>query len=274
MRSLATSRARTSIDPGSPLFPAEPDTYDRYSWGGNLQYGADGNRGRLRFGIGGTELDYTSNRERTQYFDYQLQTANAGLSLFFNQRSSIILDAIFTDINYESIQPGQASLDSEDLRLLLGVSWKATAKTAGTIRVGVEKRRFDDPSRERTSNPSWEIDLSWTPREYSQFRFVTSRVNEESPREGAFVDTTSYKVAWTHQLNASWESVVSWSLSDYRFVGAPRDQDITELGLGVRYRQRRLVTWQAGYAHRSRDSNLSSLIYDGDLFSIGVTLGN
>jgi len=262
------------IDPESPSFPAEPDQFDRNSWKGRLQYGADGNRGRLRFSIGGTQLDYTNNLERTQFFDYKTQSAGAGISVLFHRRTTVTFDAMFLDTKFDKTQPGEASLDSDDWRYLIGLSWKATAKTAGTIRVGVEQRRFDDPSRESTSNPSWDINIRWAPRQYSYFDFSTSRVNEESPREAAFVDTKSFSVAWTHEFNDRWQSVVGWTQSDYNFIGAPRDQDLNEVSVGVRFKQGRLVSWQTGYAWRSRDSNLDSLIYDGDLFSIGVTLGN
>ena len=261
------------IDPTSPFFPGEPDEFDRNKWGGKFQYGAEGNRGRLRFGFGGNQLDYTNNRERTRFLDYDVQYGTAGLSLLFHQRTAIVLDAVFADIRYERDRPGEASFESEDWRYLLGVTWEATAKTAGSIRLGTERRRFDDPARGTTSNPSWEVDVRWSPLERSHFDFVTSRENEETFGEGDFIDTTEYRVTWTHQWSPGWESVTSWARSDSEFVESMRDQDSSRFYVGLRYPQGRLLIWEVSFERRSRDSNRSDLVYDGNLFSIGVNIG-
>ena len=262
------------LEPTSPSFPSAPDEFDRNKWGGKFRYGAEGNRGRLRLGFGGSQLDYTNNRERTQFYDYETLSGSAGLSLFFHPRSAVVLDAVFTDVIYESERPGEPSRDSEDWRFLLGLTWEATAKTSGSIRLGIQRRRFDDPARAPTSNPSWEVDVRWSPREYSYFDFAASRRNEETFGDGAFIDISEYKVAWTHQWHESWESNISWARINYEFVGSPRDQSLNKLSLGLRYRQGRLLTWEAGYARRSRNSDSSNLIYDGNMFSIGVNIGN
>jgi hypothetical protein len=262
------------LDPTSPFFPAEPDKFDNNVWGARVRYGADGNRGRLRFGIGGTRFDYVNNRERTRFYDYETLSGSAGLSLLFHQRTAIVLDAVFTDVNFETGLPGEPSRKSEDWRFLLGLTWEATAKTVGSARVGVQQRRFDDRTRETTSNPSWEIDVRWSPREYSHFDFATSRRNEETFADGAFIDTSTYSVTWTHEWSSGWESIVGWAQSDSEFVGSLRQQDFTEYNMKLRYPQSRLLSWYAGYSRRSRDSNLDNLVYDGDLFSIGVNIGN
>ena len=262
------------FDPTSPSFPSEPDKFNRHNWGGKFRYGAEGNRGRLRFGFGGSQIDYTNNLERTQFLDYGTLSGSAGLSLFFHQRTAIVLDAVFTEIIYKNEKPGVASRESEDWLFLTGLTWEATAKTEGSIRFGLQRRRFDDPTLGKNSHPSWEVDVRWSPRKYSHFDFATSRRNEESYGEGAFIDISAYKVAWTHEWSQGWESIISWAQTDEEFVGSPRDQDLNELRLGLRYQQGRLLTWQAGYARRSRDSSLTNLVYDGDMFSIGVNIGN
>ena len=262
------------LDPTSPDFPDDPDEYQRKRWGGKFRYGAEGNRGRLRFGFGGSQLDYTNNRDRTRFYDYDTMTGSVGLSLFFHERTAVVLDAVFTDVRYDATRPGEPSRESDDWRFLLGLTWEATAKTSGSIRLGTQRRRFNDPARAPTSNPSWEVDVRWSPREYSYFDFATSRRNEETFGDGAFIDVSEYKVAWTHQWHQSWESIFSWARINDEFVGSVREQTYNELSLGLRYRQRRLLTWEAGYTRRSRDSTLTSLVYDGDMFRIGLIMGN
>lgn len=262
------------INPTSEAFPSEPDTFDRDKWGARFRYGADGNRGRLRFGLGGIQRDYTNNRERTRFFDYSALSGSVGLSLYLHERTAIVVDAEITDIHYQSVVAGEPSRDSVDSRYLLGLTWEATAKTAGSIRVGLEQRRFEDASRAATSNASWEANVRWSPRPYSHFDFISSRRNEETFSVGSFTDIRSYKVAWSHEWNRNWQSVMSMARNNIDFVDATREQEFQEFFVGLRYPQGRLLMWEAGYARRSRDSNLNRLVYDGDMFSVGLTIGN
>lgn len=263
----------SGLDPTSPLFPSEPDTFDRHDLEGEFRYGAEGNRGRLRFGIGGTRFESTNNRVRTQFLDYDTLVGSTGLSLLFHQRTAVVLDAWLTDVRYETEPPGGASRDSEDWRFLLGLTWEATAKTEGSIRLGIERRRFDDPARATASNPSWEVDVRWSPREYSRFDFLASRKNEETFAQGDFIDTSLYTVSWTHEWSRSWGSIVRWDQRDRDFVGSSRDQETSIFYVGLRYQQGRLLTWDAGFARRSRDSSFSNLVYDANMFTIGVNIG-
>lgn len=262
------------LDPSSPAFPSGPDEFDQHRWSGNLRYGAEGNRGRLRIGVGGMQRDYTNNLERTRFLDYQTVFGSAGMSIYSSQRAAIVFDALFTDIRYETPRPGEPSLDSDDWRFLLGITWQATAKTEGSVRVGLQERRFEDPTRGRSSNPSWEINVRWLPLEHSYFDFATSRMNEETFAEGFFIDTRNYKVAWTHEWAWRWESTISLTRNDADFVGALRNDDFREVSLDLRYPQSRLVTWQVGFARRSRDSSLGDFVFDGNMFTIGVNFAN
>lgn len=267
------SNQTDGLEPLSASFPSEPDVFKRNEWAGNFQYGADGNRGRLRFSVGETQLDYTNNLERTRFYDYDSRSASTGLSLLFHQRTAVVFDVLFSDFRYERLRPGEASRDSQDWRYLVGLTWEATAKTEGSIRLGMQHRRFDDPARASTSHPSWEVDVRWSPREYSHIGFETSRANEESFAEGGFVDISAYKVSWSHEWPRGWGSIISWAQNERDFVGSTRNQDFSETYLGLRYRQGRLLTWEAGFARRSRDGSFENLVYKGNMFSIGVNIG-
>jgi len=261
------------LDPSSPLFPTQPDVFDRNTLAGKFHYGADGNRGRLNFGLGASQFEYTNNSQRTQFLNYDTQFASAGLSLLFHQRTAFVFDVIFTNTDYDRIQTGAASRDNKDWRYLVGMTWLATGKTEGSIRLGIQQRRFDDSTRAQSSNPSWAVDVRWSPREYSHFDFVTSRANEETDREGLFIDRSIYRLAWTHEWSRGWQSIARWERRDSEFVDSARDEDWSEYYLGMRIPQGRLLTWDVGYARRSRDSSLERLVFDGNMFSIGVNVG-
>ena len=88
------SNQTDGFDPTSTFFPAEPDEFDRNKLEAKYHYGAKGNRGRLRFGIGGSQRDYTNNRLRTQSFDYATQFVSTGLSLLFHQPVHLFLQSL------------------------------------------------------------------------------------------------------------------------------------------------------------------------------------
>ncbi len=260
------------LDPDSPNFPSEPDEFDHQQWRAKFRYGADGNRGRLRFSVGGDRRKHTNNFVRTRPFDYATTTAGTGLSLQFHQRTAIVMDAVFTDIGFDAAAPSGISRDGKDWRLLLGVTWAATAKTVGSVRLGVQQRRFEDPAVTTANNPSWEIDIRWSPREYSHVDFVTSRINQEAFDDGAFIDSIVSELGWTHEWNQGFETVVQWTQSKFDFISAVRNQNINEVYLGLRVPRGRWLTWEAGYEWRSSASDLDLLSYDGNMFSIGVNV--
>ncbi|MFK8015909.1 MAG: outer membrane beta-barrel protein, partial [Gammaproteobacteria bacterium] len=254
------------LDPTSPLFPAQPDQFDHHKWRARFRYGADGNRGRLRFEAGGDQREHTNNFTRTRPFDYDTVFASAGLSLQFHQRTAVVFDAVLTDIGFDTLAPNGASRDGRDWRFLVGLTWAATAKTVGSVRVGVQERRFDNSAAPDATNPSWEIDVRWSPREDSFVDFQTARINQETFDEGTFIDNIESRIAWTHTWRRDWQSVLRWSLSQMDFINGERNQDLTRLYVGVRKPQGRLLTWEAGYEWRSSDSDLDRSAFEGNMF--------
>lgn len=257
------------VPPDSPLFPPEPDEFERGEWTAQYTHGADGARGRLNFGVGGRGLEYSNNRTRTQFFDRDETYAFAGLAIGARERTAFVLQARYTDTEYDIDRPS-GSLNGDNWRALVGFTWEATSKTEGSIRFGAQRRNFDDPGRETQTTASWDIDVRWSPREYSHFDFTTTRENQETVAGGNFIDRSSYGVSWTHEWTIGLESVLSWDRRDDDFVGSNREQDETETYFGLRLPQGERVLWEAGVSHRDRNSTLPSLEFEGTLFTIGV----
>ena len=259
------------LDPDSPDFPTEPDEFDRIDWTAQYTHGAEGARGRLNFGLGGSALEYSNNRDRTQFFDRDASYALIGLAIGAQERSAFVMQARYTyDLDYDVDRPGEASLNGDNLRALVGFTWEATGKTEGSIRFGAERRSFDDPVRETNTSASWDVAIRWSPREYSHFDFATSNENDETISVEDFIDRTTYGVSWTHEWAIGLESVLSWDTQEDDFVGTTRVEDISETYFGVRLPQGERVLWEAGVSRRDRDSTIPNLGFEGMLFTIGV----
>ena len=261
------------VPPDSPDFPAEPDEFERIDWTAQYTHGAEGARGRLNFGVGESALEYSNNRDRTQFFDRDESYAFVGLDNRGSGANSLCdASTLHRLLTMTSIVPGRRVVSGDNWRALVGFTWEATSKTEGSIRFGAQRRSFDDPARETETSASWDVAVRWSPREYSHFDFVTTRENQETIAAGDFIDRSSYGVSWTHEWAIGLESVLSWDRRDDDFVGTNREEDESESISVYACHRGSGVLWEAGVSRRSRDSTLADLEFDGMLFTIGVNL--
>ena len=172
-----------------------------------------------------------------------------------------MLQATGTDIDYKT---KTAALDSKEQRYLAGVTWQATAKTSGTVKVGQQKKDFDSAGRTDFSSGSWTAAVSWAPRTYSVFEFATNRAAEETNGTGDFNDRKDYALAWTH----SWTSFLRTRLSatsikdEYKSGSTALRADKTaEYGLTATYQMRRWLNLGLGYTNTDRDPINNSFDY-------------
>jgi hypothetical protein len=258
------------VPPSSPLFPDEPDVFERIDWTTQYTHGGTGARGRLDFGIGESALEYSNNLERTQFFDRRDSYAFVGLTIGAQERLAFLVQARYTDTVYEVDRPGEQSLEGDNWRALVGFTWEATGKTEGSIRFGSQRRNFDDPGREAQTTATWDIAVRWSPREYSYFDFDTTRENKETTGGGSFIDRSSYGVSWTHEWPIGLESVLRWDRQDDDFVDTNRKEDRSETYFGLRLPRGERVLWEAGVSRRSRTSTIAVLEFEGMVYTIGV----
>ena len=269
------SGSTQGLPPDSPEFPSEPDEFDAGAWTADYTHGREGARGRLTFGIGQSSLEYTNNRQRNQFFDRDDDFASAGLAIGLRDRASFVTEVRYTETDYPVDRPGGLSLDGYSWSFLVGVTWEATARTEGSVRVGTQRRNFYDPGQlDGDWTTSWDVSVRWSPRTFSHFDFVTSRLNEETNGGGDYIDRSVYGVSWTHEWPAGLESELSWDRQENDYVGTSRNQDESEVSFTLRLPQGERVLWEAGVAHRDRDTGgvIDTLDFDGMLYTIGVNL--
>ena len=266
------SQLSQGIQPDEPEFPTEPDEFDEVNWSAGYTHGSEGARGRLSFGVGGIERDYTSNRDRTRFFDREETFGFVGLSIGAQERLAYVLEARYTEIDYPFDRPGETSISGDSVRGLVGVTWEASTRTRGSILVGAQRRSFDEPTREENDSLSWDVEIRWAPREYSYFDITTSREDEETIGNEDYIDRTTYGIAWTHEWPNRFESELRWDRRDDDFIGTARRQEDNEIYFGLRFPQGERLTWDAGVTHQSRDSTIDAFEFDGLLYTLGVDI--
>ena len=134
------------------------------------------------------------------------------------------------------------------------------------------KKEFDDSARGEISDPSWELDVRWSPRTYSHFDFRAARYPSETNGGGNFVDNTSYSAEWEHEWSNRIKSRLGarYLEQDFRGSALNRKQELTKYGFSLSYEMRRWLSWKAGVEVNSRDSNINQLVFDGNVYSISV----
>ncbi|WP_428035825.1 outer membrane beta-barrel protein [Amphritea sp.] len=247
-----------------------PLEYDTQTLSFNYVYGAPGATGRIQLYGEHLDREYQNFRAITAGRDDTEVTLGA---VFFYQvmpKTSLLFEARNKDINYD-VDPA-SSLDSNTWKYLVGATWEGSAKTTGTVKVGLSKKDFDSASRKDFTGGSWEASVRWEPRTYSVVDISTSRNAVESNGNGDFIDTKTYNINWNH----AWSDIVSTDLglgySNETYEGAAdgREDDTTSFNMGMSYDMRRWLTFGLNYQYSDTDSNLANTDFSKNLFMLTV----
>ena len=254
--------------------PSNPDEFQLAKILGRFSLGSTASKGRLVLEAGHRDLEYTNHIDRTRFFDRSENHGDAAFYYRIMPKTSLLLDVRLTEFDYQNDRILQPSLNSKEYRYLFGVTWDTTAKTTGTVKVGYVQKEFDDSARGEFSEPSWELDVRWSPRTYSHFDFRTARYPSETNGGGNFIDNTSYSVTWEHEWSERIKSQLGARSLEQDYQGSTRDrkQELTEYSFSLIYEMRRWLSWEAGVEVKSRDSNIDRLVFDGNVYSISVLM--
>lgn len=253
--------------------PPVPHEHQLSTLRSNFSYGIV-SKGRMVVEAGASNLEYTNDLNRTRFYDRSEGYGGAGFYYRVMPNTSLLVDARITTFDYQNDRPSEPSLDSKETRYVLGVTWDNAAKTTGTVKVGYVKKTFDDSVRGDFSSSNWEVDVRWSPRSYSHFDLKSARTPSESNGGGDFIDSTSYSVAWEHEWRRRLKSRFVARRFDQDYLGSTvnRNQQLTQYTFSLSYDMNRWLEWTVSAEMNSRNSNISRLEYDGNIYSIGALI--
>lgn len=250
----------------------EPDEYDQTDASARYTYGAPGATGRLAFEASYRDIQYQNHRLRTAFRDREDTSASATFFYRISPKTSLLLQARATAIEYASDRPLQATLDSDHYRYLIGAEWDNSEQLRGTVKLGYQQKKFDSANRDDFSAPSWEADLTWSPRSYTHFNFKTERGSQETNGGGDFIDLQRISTEWTHEWNDRVQTVIGVAYVDEEFENFERDEQVTEFSGNFAYQLKRWIALQLGTRYRDRNSNLDVLNFNRSIFSVGIDI--
>lgn len=245
----------------------ENDKYSTSNLGGVYTYGAESARTQLDFGTNYEELRYQNSNHINA--DKERDTTALKSTLFYRvaPKTRALLEARHTDYSYVS----NDRLNSNNIALLGGLIWDATAKTTGTVKIGAEKKRFDDSGIDDKGGSLWEVGVSWMPRTYSTFNLKTRRALDEGDDGASSIQAQSTTLSWEHEWLQRLTSDVSYTYSDQEYQGIDRDDKINNFGLGLTYAMRRWLDVGVGYTYSENDSSAAGESYERNIYSISFT---
>jgi len=252
----------------------EPVELERAVFGGDYTYGSDTSDGRLRLAAEGVDHDFQNLDEITHYRNRDAYSLRGTFFWRVGQRSELLLEARYIDTEYDRADPrdSDGALDSEEVIYYAGVKWVATAKTTGSLRLGVFDRSYDSPQREDDDGFSWEAKIMYQLRTYSRFTLESSRYFSESNGFGDGVDTNRSVLSWDHNWDGRSSTVLSVSYGEEDYTASPREDERYGVEASYHYAMRRWLDLGLGYRYEDRESDLDTFNYERNEFFVEATL--
>jgi len=207
---------------------------------------------------------FTNNGQFTRDFDSDQIT----LIGFYNlgPKTQLLVEPSYTDINYPN-----SDLDNDVRKILAGVTWSATAKTTGKLKVGHYNKDFADPALADASGLAVDVEVVWEPKTYST---VVLKVSRDAIDSAIGLGSSNYEasaasVDWTHDLTELTQLQVGLGYENDEY-DTGREDDYLDAYIGISRAISRRVTVGARYDYGQRDSSDVGNDYDDNRITLGV----
>ncbi len=244
-----------------------PDRYQLWNPSATYAFGAPGAQGRVELYASDLHKKYVSNRAVTATGDRTQPEFGGAFYWRVASKTYAMAEVRNTEIHYDLPN----SNTGEERRYYAGVSWEATAKTIGTLKVGQARRQFDDGTPSKNFS-SWEGLVNWAPLTYSTFDFYTSRQTNEATGLGArFIISSVAGVNWTHAWTSFLNTGAGLRYQRDEYQGFDRTDNLKSANFKLGYRFRPWLTIGGEYTYTKRDSNQPAFEYDKNLYMLTAT---
>ena len=272
-----THEARgTGFSQDNPFVSDSPDRYLENTVALNYALGAESSKGRLNSKLEYYDKRYTNHRDITSSRDRSTFTLEETFLWRVGGKTDALIEFQYDKVDYDN-DPANVSgiadtLDNDRIKLLTGVTWQATGKTEGQIKVGYVDKTFDDSDRDDFDGLSWDLSVSWSPKSYSTFTLSSGRRQDESSGTGDFIDGQDFGLSWDHEWNDRFntELETNFSVEDYKGDPAGQEDDLFDAGLKANYQMRRWLEIGISYLYEERDSNQEDQDYSRNIVGFHI----
>ena len=256
-------------DRGSTFGPGtlEPNAWRSSGIAGSFMYGAEEARGKILLDAGYRNRKYKNNREVTVAYDNALRDMSAAFHFHVMPKTYVILHAADTRIVYKDIT---STLNGNERRYLMGVTWEATTQTSGIFKIGQLQKKFDSATRPIFKGASWDGSVRWTPLESTRVGLTSGRITSESTGVGNFLLITNHMLDFGYDMSEFSSLQFNTGKTTEDFKGVARTDSTKSYGLKTEYKLR---TWLIGaleYTVAKKTSTDPTAYYDRKVIAVSV----
>jgi len=248
-----------------------PDRWREAAATGRFFYGGKDATGRIELNGGFSAKRYVNHRSLTAGRD--LNTTNAGAIFYYRiaPRTSALFEGDYDNFDYRLVN---SLLDSHQLTLYTGLTWEATAKTTGTVKVGWQRKKFKRSNRAGSGFFSLDAQIAWAPLTYSVWTLqsaIKATESDSNGSSGSYIKTKNVFLDWTHQWNERLNHTARAGFQHDRYVGTVRKDNIIIVSVGVDYKLAPWLVIGAAYDYSKRDSNTVNASYRSNIYLLTIT---
>ncbi|MGK9065274.1 outer membrane beta-barrel protein [Stutzerimonas chloritidismutans] len=247
----------------------ENDKYSRKIAQAAYRFGARTARNQLEFGAHYDQWRYHNSGNINATEDRDSLMLN---SIWFHRLGGTtrsLVEVRHTDHDYKL---SSARRDSTNVALLGGMTWEATSKTSGSIKLGAERKNFDSNDREDFTSPMWEVGVTYNPRTYSTFRLNTRRAFDEGDDGASTINDWTTEAIWNHEWTSRIATELEYRFQDREYKGIGRDDDRSRYRAGLIWSPDRWIDVTLAYMRTENDSSFASETYDRNVYLLSFDL--
>ncbi|MDX8400528.1 MAG: outer membrane beta-barrel protein [Gallionellaceae bacterium] len=259
-------------DRGSTFGPGtdSPNTWKKAVYKGALSYGSADSIGRFLMDVSYSDVVYQNNRTTTTGYDKTQKYLSGSFYLRVLPKSTVFVQVDNLKIAYKDTA---STLNGNELRLLLGLTWKATAQTNGTFKIGQLQKSFDR-GHSTFSGDSWEGTVRWSPRQTTHIEWLAGRKSSESTGVGDLVLSTNNALDFSYNLSEKIRLHLNVAQVTEEFSPSSRSDITPSYGLKAEYRLRSWLLGRAEYVHSaktSRNYTGANPAFTNDIFLVSIS---
>jgi hypothetical protein len=258
------------------LLLKNPNEWQSQSFDALYRYGAEGAKGLLELRFNYMNRFYQNNPEFTRGRD--LNQYNLGGAFYYRvlPKTSLLFEVNESFSDYLQPLPGGLSQTNNQLRVLGGVTWRATAKTTGILKGGVMITEFDETAAGFRDNgqptPTFDAAILWQPRSIDSVRVGALMITNQSNFLGGATNNQTYTVTWNHQWLPKLSSNIYANAMENSYTGSNRTDSGYMLGVGVYYPLQRWLTSGLQYSYTDRSSTIEQFNFTRNLVILNLQM--
>ncbi len=260
----------TGISQGDANALTEGDEMQNTFVNAGYYYGQEESVARLSILLGARNSEYTTRRDKTQIFDYEGQYLKGSFDYYLSGKSYFRSEFAYEQVSFDN----NPIIDRDVYSALIGYKWESSIISHVDILLGFETLAFDASDREKDDKFVWKVDVNWSPVEYVNVLFNSTRTFQENNQNGSeYKVVDEYKLNIGHQFTDFVTASISLAIKnqDVIFVDSIREEDYQYAGLLLRYIRNERLNFYLEYNFTGLDSTKEIDNFDRNMISAGLT---